>query len=410
MLIHAQDAPFCSDHISDNLSKTSEGFLICHNVPVARTGVQKYYGREIGLKSHWDIEINVYRLEQDVFDKATIASFEGKPVTDDHPATYPVTPDNFAIYAKGHVQNARVRDGYIVADLVITDPLLISKIELKQKRQVSAGYDCNWPAYEDGLKQTDIRANHVAVVETGRAGAKVAIKDSIVKKERRKIMNKQQAQARMLAMAAKNATPEEIEELMPYVMDSADQPKKESAFAAFMQKFAKDSEEEEKEKKEAAMDARINALDLKLTNVLDALTKMSKDETSEEELSEKMAEDSDEEDCDEEKKKAEDEEGEKEDEEEKKPAEDSVKNLIKQLNPILAKMNAKDRKAVKGVLDGHLGRTSYTKSYSAIKTVTESHAKAADNKPKDASQIGKAIAEAYNPHYATQVKKLNFNQ
>ena len=35
--------------ISPNQIETGEGFLICRNVPVARTGTQEYLGREIGL-------------------------------------------------------------------------------------------------------------------------------------------------------------------------------------------------------------------------------------------------------------------------------------------------------------------------------------------------------------------------
>ena len=35
--------------ISPNQIETGEGFLICKNVPIARTGDQQYLGREIGL-------------------------------------------------------------------------------------------------------------------------------------------------------------------------------------------------------------------------------------------------------------------------------------------------------------------------------------------------------------------------
>ena len=35
--------------ISPNQIETGEGFLICKNVPIARTGTQEYLGREMGL-------------------------------------------------------------------------------------------------------------------------------------------------------------------------------------------------------------------------------------------------------------------------------------------------------------------------------------------------------------------------
>ena len=37
--------------ISPNQLETGEGFLICRNVPIARTGDQDYLGAEIGLTS-----------------------------------------------------------------------------------------------------------------------------------------------------------------------------------------------------------------------------------------------------------------------------------------------------------------------------------------------------------------------
>src|SRR5579884_795103 len=95
------DMAFLGYEISDNLSATPEGFLICHNVPIARIGTQKYYGQEIGATNLFDKEVTVYRLADEVFSKRTLMSFEGKPVTDDHPSNA-VTPDNYGAYAKGH--------------------------------------------------------------------------------------------------------------------------------------------------------------------------------------------------------------------------------------------------------------------------------------------------------------------
>ena len=72
--------------ISDNLTKTPEGFLICHNVPIARTGQQLYLGSETPFKELPSNDtVKIVRHPEEVFSKATLASFEGKPVTDDHP-------------------------------------------------------------------------------------------------------------------------------------------------------------------------------------------------------------------------------------------------------------------------------------------------------------------------------------
>jgi hypothetical protein len=156
--------------------------LICHGVPINRIGVYKYLGVEIGKARDTDKEFSVMRRSEDVFDAAAMASFEGKAVTDGHPPD-DVTPDNIHIYGKGHVENVRKGtgkdEGCTVADLYITDPDLIEDIQSKRAREVSCGY--NYELFENpngSLEQRAIRGNHVAVVKSGRAGSRVAIKDA----------------------------------------------------------------------------------------------------------------------------------------------------------------------------------------------------------------------------------------
>lgn len=72
--------------ISPNQIETHDGFLICRNVPIARTGDQDYLGSEIGLDGEEAGKVlAVHRSPEEVFSQATMASFEGKPVTNDHP-------------------------------------------------------------------------------------------------------------------------------------------------------------------------------------------------------------------------------------------------------------------------------------------------------------------------------------
>ncbi|MDD0873422.1 DUF2213 domain-containing protein, partial [Xylella fastidiosa] len=65
--------------------KTPEGYLI---VPArfARTGIQHYAAHELGL-SGADPQrvIRVYRPPEEVFAAEAIASFDGRPITDEHP-------------------------------------------------------------------------------------------------------------------------------------------------------------------------------------------------------------------------------------------------------------------------------------------------------------------------------------
>jgi len=168
--------------ISPHKTRTPEGYLICHSVPLARTGWQEYLGHEIGLE-HGD-PVQVYRSEEEVFHPAAIASFEGKSVTDGHPSEW-VQPANEGAYHRGHVQNVRrgseSDSDLLIGDLFVKDANLIAKIEADQVRETSCGYDCTYELLDGEAgkyAQKNIRGNHVAIVPSGRAGDRVAIRDS----------------------------------------------------------------------------------------------------------------------------------------------------------------------------------------------------------------------------------------
>ena len=212
--------------ISPNQIETGEGFLICRNVPIARTGTQEYMGREIGLTGqNADKIITVRREPEEVFSSAALASFEGKPATNDHPPDL-IGPDDVGLYEKGHAQNIRRGVGdwadYIVADLHIHDRELIEAIQ-NGKREISCGYECDYVDNGDGTySQKNIRGNHVAVVERGRAGKRAAILDSIQTSAftpERKERSMKHTFLQLFGLAAKDKTAEEIAKL---AMDTAD--------------------------------------------------------------------------------------------------------------------------------------------------------------------------------------------
>lgn len=203
---------YYGSQISPHLVDTPEGFLICKDVPIARTGPQDYLARELQLDGDPDRLITVQRHPEDVFEEATLASFEGKPICDGHPPEN-VGPENYAAYTKGHVQNVR-RDGdYIVADLYINDANLANEVRNNVKREVSCGYLCNYVPDGSGYKQSRIRGNHVAVVPKGRAGATVSIQDTApeAEKGRNKPMSEfWKSVLTAFGMAARDASPEEL--------------------------------------------------------------------------------------------------------------------------------------------------------------------------------------------------------
>lgn len=208
---------YYGDKLSPNMAKTPEGFLVCQNVPIARTGYQKYYAQELDENAEPNVVVNVYRSPDEVFSQATLASFEGKPVTNEHPSE-DVTPENYAKYSKGHVQHVRVGKGddsdKIMADLYITDPELMQLIQ-DGKRDVSAGYYAEDKEDKNGrICQTHIRGNHIAVVDEGRAGRSVSIRDSKNRKKGDVSMSRKQRVKSIIARYIKDATPEELDELI----------------------------------------------------------------------------------------------------------------------------------------------------------------------------------------------------
>jgi uncharacterized protein len=147
---------------------------------LTRTGVFEYRNPDGTIRRE-------YRDEADVFDSASLESFELVPVTDDHPSEM-VTPENAPLVRKGAVLGTPRRDGnHVLATLHITDPALISRME-RGKRDVSCGYQCeldetpgispNGERYD--VRQRVIRGNHTAIVSTGRAGTARARMDAAV--------------------------------------------------------------------------------------------------------------------------------------------------------------------------------------------------------------------------------------
>jgi hypothetical protein len=175
------------EELGPRRERTPEGFLICFDVPVARTGEMIYGPDETPIKVGKDGRAKITRSEAEVFSPKSIASLQGKPVTDDHPPV-DVTPSNWRFYMRGIVQNPRRGEGehkqFLVADLVIYDEELIADIEAG-RREISCGYspdylevlDDNGDVIPGVGEQANIIYNHAALVSRGRCGPRCAIGD-----------------------------------------------------------------------------------------------------------------------------------------------------------------------------------------------------------------------------------------
>lgn len=222
--------------LSENISRREpEGYLLCMNVPVARTGTQEYLPEELGLGAAGPPGlIPVLRPETEVFSPETVASFEGMPVTDGHPPDG-VDVSNIRALQKGHAHNVRRGAGgesdLLLADLIITDPVLIDEILTGNRREISCGYTYELSEENGRYVQRRIRGNHVAVVDAGRAGPRVCIKDhepplpAYARGSRRPGTTERRAHtmkkslSRILARMAKDGDVETVAEILEEMID-----------------------------------------------------------------------------------------------------------------------------------------------------------------------------------------------
>jgi len=161
-------------------SLTPEGFLLCEDVPVARTGEMLYATGEVPIEAGPDGLIRISRTPEEVFRDATMASCMGKDVTLDHPDDF-VQPSNYAGLTQGVMLNPRRSSSepdLLVADLLIKHPDTIAAVQDEEIEEVSLGYEADYEQVSPGRGvQRNIVVNHVAIVPRGRCGPRCAIGD-----------------------------------------------------------------------------------------------------------------------------------------------------------------------------------------------------------------------------------------
>lgn len=401
---------FYGSRISDHLIETPEGYLVCKEVPIARTGNQQYRGMEFGGDEPEKL-YTVTRPKEEVFSKAALASFEGKPVVDEHPKDN-VGPENVGKYIKGTCRDVHEGEGemagYVLADLIIYDKDLISKIK-NGKRDISCGYDCLWvPEGDDGYIQKEIRGNHVAVVDKGRAGHHVSIRDSEGRR-REKMSKNTSLLGRMFAAFAKDSetTTEDLEAAAKLVprdeevkdeepVEKAEPPKPTFDAAEFDQRLSRIEDTLAKLTASKAEEQEAPAPEpkpeIKETTDLDVLERELRgeeakdDETEVEEDPEVINEQS----------------GVKDEDDVITPesAKKTALETIEGVKPILNQLPAEERKKAADSMAFLIRGSIPEVGYQTLVRAQRNRAPAKDS--LDDRELGRMIRDKYNPHYRKQ--------
>lgn len=177
-----KDTKYFGVKLSPHRIKNDKGQLIITGCTFARTGKQKYHKSELDIPIEAGEEDFIYldRPVEEVSSPATMASFEGAPITDDHPDDDVKVGINWDHLSKGMAFNIKYiadtnTSGHLEADLILTDVKLIEDVEAHRVNELSAGYNCD--VDDTSWIQRKIRGNHIAVVISARAGRMAVIRD-----------------------------------------------------------------------------------------------------------------------------------------------------------------------------------------------------------------------------------------
>lgn len=145
---------------------TEEGYLKDRPI-LTSTGIFEYANPDGSIRRE-------LRLPEDVFDRESLASYEGKPIIITHDAGL-VTKDNVSENIVGTILSEGARSGEdVVAKIIIHDTREMQRCGLKE---LSLGYNLDldeepgeWNGQHYDAIQRNIRINHLALVREARAG------------------------------------------------------------------------------------------------------------------------------------------------------------------------------------------------------------------------------------------------
>lgn len=154
---------------------TEEGYIRA-NAIVTRTGIFNYRNADGSLRRE-------LRHPDDVWNDESISSMQLIPVTNGHPNERLVTAENYKRLAVGFTGETIKKNGdFLLANMVITDHETVNAIKNNNRRELSLGYlvdldetPGNYNGDDYDARQTNVRYNHLAIVDKARAGSEARI-------------------------------------------------------------------------------------------------------------------------------------------------------------------------------------------------------------------------------------------
>ncbi len=162
------------------------GFLHVGLSNISKECVSPYYGYEIpNYKEHKIIPDKVYYAYRSAYElNLAVDTFNGLPLLRGHYIEHAENPQKeHRVGSLG--TECCFSEPYLQNTIVVTDAEAIRKIENGERVELSAAYAYN-PIFDSGTYKgqkydfimTNIRGNHVALVEEGRVGSDVVVADS----------------------------------------------------------------------------------------------------------------------------------------------------------------------------------------------------------------------------------------
>lgn len=269
--------------------KDQDGKLHVAISHITKAMVCPYFGHEIPNYKDLGLDANtVYNLLRDPNELEKAAhTFNKLPVLSKHePVFVGLTDQDFKPFLIGFSGDDSVYNApYIDNSLVIYDSVAIAAIEQSAQKEISCGYRYK-PVMTKGIYDgveydgvmTDIVGNHIAIVESGRAGSDVVVGDSNpfleidMSKKSAKIASAVLDGIKGSLAQDSKLTIVDIEQLVKVAMDAdkEDEPKVPVAKDSdkqrdgesdedYKKRMANDEEDEDEKVSKTAMDSAINA-------------------------------------------------------------------------------------------------------------------------------------------------------